>query len=301
MAACTAVFPLDPDERPCKVPWRVAYRGCGSILHLTFRDLEVDEEDIGPLREAFEGCSPDELLAAILRHEVGWRIRADALESRAYAMLMRKMIDALDAMLEIERTAPCADRDRVVGPLWRFVANGSQHCLEHSVGAALYVRDRSEAVNGLLHAGVERVRTWDELRELQRGLDANDELGEAGMPAFEGSIAALSQLPWDEALALPLWLPKGLSDRERYAVLARAFWALTYRGFSRDEQRRSVVDASHGGEARKVRIAQEPWPSDPVRALLEHACWVDALEMHDALFTVLMPSGNTPVTEGRCG
>lgn len=299
MVARVASHLLDPDEHTHKALLCAAYRGRGPILHLAFRDLEVDRADVGPLREALEGCSPDELLAAVLRHEAGWRMRADALESRARAMLVRKVTDALDAMVEAPSGASCAERGQVVGPLWRLVVNGSGHCLEYSVGAALYARENSGAVRELLRTGAERARTWDELRDLRDRLEGRCALDAVGMPAFEGSIAHLSRLPWDEALALPLWLPKGLSEQERYAVLARAFWAMTYHGFTREERERSGVDERRGGSVREPRIALEPWSSDPARAMLEHACWIDALEMHDALFTMLPSSGNTPVTEAR--
>lgn len=299
MVARTVSRTLDPDGNAHPVRFCVEYCKSDPSLHLTFRDLEVDREDILPLRAAFESCSPDELLAAILRHEAGWSMRADALESHARAMLVRKVTDALDEMVEEPLAAPSVEQKRVVGPLWRFVADGVDGRFALSAGAAVFAVDGCGAVRELLGAGLGRVRTWDELRKMRRIAGSCKALGKIAIPVFEGSIARLSRMSWDEALTLSIWLPKGLSDRERYAVLARSFWAMTYRGFSREEQERSRRGEREGGRvADRCRMAAL-WPDDPVRSVLAHNCWVDALEMHEALFAMLPSSGNMPVTEGE--
>ncbi len=287
MTSRTVAPSFDPDEHRQDERLRVEFRRSASALHLTFCDLAVDRADIVPLREALGDCSPDELLMAVLRHEAGWRIQSDALESRTYAMLMRRVTDALDGMMEGEAREPVAEREVVIGPLWCFLAGRGGRHLEHSMGAALYSHESAHAGRALLAEGVRRVCTWDELREVRRHLDRGLFTDDVGFSALKGSIVRLSHMSWDEALALPIWLPGDLSDRERYAVLAKVFWAMTYRGFSREEQERTDGRCTQGQRGGERHLRLEPWPVDPVHAVLDHNCWVDALEMQDALFAML--------------
>lgn len=287
MAAFVVASPAPSEEPPRSAKVRVECPASPPPLHLTFRDVPVRAEDVITLAHALRECSPDELLAAILRHEAGWALQAEALERRTYAMLMRRITDALDAMAAISREAPPEREDQIIGPFWRFVPSGNRS-LEHRMGAALYERAGASAARCLIEAGAVRTSTYAGLRDQMGGLAGKPEMAVAGCAALCCSVERLSVMEWDRALALPLWLPVQLSDQERYAVLARAFWALTYRGFTPDEVERGRP-AGKPNSAQASARHRDPWPTDPVQGLLNHACWVDALEMWVALFETLVP------------
>ncbi len=287
MAARPIALTVDPGGSHLPGPFLIEIRGERPLLHLTFRDLMVDREDVVSVREAFEESSPDELLSAVLRHEAGWRITADALESRTYAMLMRKVTDGLDVMMRIESKPANGDRERVIGPCWSFVEERDGQGLLYGMGAALYDRDDVGAVRDILRSGVGRALTWKDLQEARRLFHRRVGPEVAGHNALRRSIARLSTMTWEEALAMPLWSPKGLSDQERYAMLAKVFWAMTYSGFTPEERDRAGSGYRGGGCRDGRSSVEEAPPNDPVRALLQHACWIDALEMQDALFAVL--------------
>lgn len=287
MAARIAVPLHDSDNRFRAQGLRVEYRGESPSLHLTFRDLVVREEDVTTVAEALGECSPDDLLVAVMRHEAGWAMRAEALESRTHAMLARKIADALDAMAGTEAKVRDGPIDQVIGPFWRFRTVGRDG-LELAFGAALYGRSGASAAENLLDAGMGRAVTWDGLLRLARLFDGCPESEAVGCRSLRSSTERLSRMPWEQAMGLSLWLPADLSEMERYAVLAKVFWALTYHGFTTDERERRQRAGAAPAEPRERRCC-DPWPADPVRAVLDHNCWVDALEMWRALFGALSP------------
>ena len=46
---------------------------------------------------------------------------------------------------------------------------------------------------------------------------------------------SFSDMPWEQALAMPVWYLSAFCEQERYMMLASAFWELTRHGFSKEE------------------------------------------------------------------
>lgn len=260
---------------------------------LSFRDLRIRAEDLTTVGEALAGCPPETMLDAVMRHEAKWRISTDALGSRARHMLVGRIATALDTMRSLEDAAVelMPSREGFVGPLFRFVASANGSGLEHEVSAAVLAAEDARAVRQLVEGGMRRVRTWDELRTLWRETESSALASQLAPEALRGSVTLLARMPWERVLALPLWLPADLTSDEQHAVLAKVFWAMTYRGFVRDEVRSGATDGSLADAKRRAVPARgAPWPNDPVGAVLGHNCWVDTLEAWDALFAAIRPS-----------
>lgn len=264
---------------------------------LSFRDLRVTAEDVTTVGEALARCSPQEMLDAVMRHEAGWRIPVDAVGSRAYHMLMMRIGAALEAMRSLQDAAAALmpSREGVVGPLFRFSAAEGGRGFEHRVEAVVLPMDDAAAIEGSLAEGLARVCTWDALRTQRCDAKPAVSFERLAPEALRGSLALLSRMSWERVLALPLWLPRDLSEDERQAVLAKVFWAMTYHGFEQRTMPRSISSTQQGADERpSVRAEPAPWPTDPVMAVLDHNCWVDTLEAWNALFAVISPCETRP-------
>lgn len=299
MCALTIAPPSSPDPRN-NPSWaaraaKVHVKRSSDVraVPLSFRDLQVKADDVTTVGEAFARCSAEEMLGAVMRHEAGWRIPVDAVGSRAHHMLAGRIATALETMRSLEDAAMelMPSREGIIGPLFRFALADSGAALEHRVEAVVLSMDDAAGIRERLEGGLKRVCTWDALRALRCGAD------EAAAPdrfmpeALRESQTILARMPWERVLALPLWLPSDLSEEERWAILAKAFWSMTYRGFSQDAAHRGALSPHSASDYRSaVRFEAAPWPANPVLAVLDHNCWVDTLEAWHALFAVISSS-----------
>ena len=264
-------------------------------VSLSFRDLRVSASDVTTIGDAFARCSVDDLLAAVLRHEAGWRIPMDTIGSRAHHMLMGKIASALEAMRSLEDSvaALSPSREGIVGPLFRFASIDGGMALEHRVEAVVFSESDGAAIGKRLASGLERACTWDALRTLHYEDEASADLDRLAPKALHASHSILGHMPWERVLALPLWLPEDLSEDERQAILAKVFWSMTYRGFTQSGVSHDMmVEQLQGAAYQRQQPDSASWPADPVLAVLDHNCWVDTLEAWNALFEI-MRSGET--------
>lgn len=297
MCALTVAPPISSPDSPNHSSWilRAARKrsvpdGDARTVSLCFRDLRVSEDDLTTVGEAFARCSAEEMLHAVMGHEVGWRIPVEAMGSRARHNLASRIGKALDAMrsLHDEAVSLSSRPEGVVGPLFRFAAGQGGTGLRYEVSAAALPFSDAAGVRELLASGMERVCTWDELRSLRRDAPSSSASNALAPPALDASASILSSMSWERVLALPLWLPSDLSEDERWAVLAKVFWSMTYRAFDQPGSWGAEgVSGSLDGWERRSRIEPEVLPADPLIAVLGHNCWVDTLEVWNALFGMM--------------
>lgn len=268
----------------------------GHIVLLSFCDLHVSVEDVTTVGQALARCSAEEMLRAVMRHEAGWRIPVDTIGSRAHHMLMGKIASALEAMRSLadEASSLSSSREGIVGPLFRFASVEGGPGLEHRVEAVVFPREDTAAIGECLAAGVARVCTWDALRTTRCGGEDHTIPERLTPDALCDSHTLLARLPWERVLALPLWLPSDLSEEERWAILAKVFWSMTYRGFMRTEASPDRLDGTLVQPIRRTPCESVPWPANPVLAVLDHNCWVDTLEAWSALFDVMRACETRP-------
>lgn len=295
MCALTISPPSSPDARNdsswvCRVKKRYDRQATDvRAISLGFRDLEVSVRDVTTVGETLLRCSPADLLDAVMRHEVGWRVSADAMGSRARHVLAGKVGTALEAMRSLEDAAVALSpsQEGVIGPSFRFVRLDDGSGLEHKVEAVVLSRDDAALIAECLECGLERVDTWDDLRALRCDADARSVPDRLSPDALRASPTLLSRIPWERTLALPLWLPEGLSEEEYWAILAKIFWSMTYHGFTLQEVHRKTSLAQVTIEScRSGRSVSDRWPDDPVLAVLDHNCWIDTLQAWNAFFAL---------------
>ena len=72
---------------------------------------------------------------------------------------------------------------------------------------------------------------------------SKDKRKRAIVEAEELEPQAYTLVPWEKVLAYRIWLPGSLCLRERYMVLASAFWEMTFYGFEYDRAQARAANA----------------------------------------------------------
>ena len=174
-------------------------------------------KQIPPLRALLQCCDEGLLVRVIIEEHAVRALDWDALPSKRRRAIEKRLAATLATM----RRLPARKKPKRPGlllPDESFVLRAGDGLIERRVGAALVFLDEAPLA-----------------RRAESGED------EEGLRPHGYTLD-----PWEDTLAHRVWLGGSWCCRERYLVLASAFWEMTYLGFEYDRvcARRAEVKAA---------------------------------------------------------
>lgn len=194
-----------------------------------------------PTLQALLRCCDEKLLIRVIIEEHAARVGDwEVLSAKRRRMVEKRLSSTIATM----RGLPL-DKKRAKGnlllPCESFVLHARSGLIERRVSAALVM--------------------LDDARCARRALDRLDAVSSGDVEAAPGETEgplprAYTFEPWERTLAFRTWLGGSWCCRERYLVLASAFWEMTYLGFEyervcarrAEEQGRRMAEQESPGE-----------------------------------------------------
>ena len=171
---------------------------------------ELSWRELPTLQELLRTCDKDRLIQTVMSDHVLRAGTEDTASRKRKRSREKRLAGALDAMnsLAIKKKRNHA---KVLLPEESFIVHAHSGLIERKLSASLTTVDNAFAAQ---HA----IDTW-------KSHDAH--IGDFVWPQTIGYALE----PWEKTLAARVWLGGSWCCRERYLVLASAFWEMTYYGF----------------------------------------------------------------------
>lgn len=219
---------------------------------------DVRFKDIPTLQELLAACDSD-LFARVVIDGFACRAkRCGPPDGKRRRAMERRIASSLDAMCSLR--APDRKKcHRLLVPAESYSLIARSNTIARHLDAALIVPTDAADARLVLAALGNPATGFDQVKKAQKRLRALERkraaAGEARPTAvLEQRPSALA--PWEETLGDRVWLGGPWCRRERYLVLASAFWEMTYYGFAYDQvlarqaQEKAKLLAGAGGKAR---------------------------------------------------
>ncbi len=223
--------------------------------------------DLPSLQEVLGACDRSLLRRVIIEDFA--EVHACADKARRNAMAQR-LDGSLDAMASLEvRRGPT--RGWVLAPRESYVLDARGGTLTWRLHAALVPLLNVAAAERLVRVAQMPATTYAQARKVDKRLRslavrAADVKGSAG-DVDDWGERCYALAPWEETLGCKVWLGGDWCCRERYRVLASAFWELTFYGFeydlvrartAREKAARLMGGSDPTGEEAGARITASP-------------------------------------------
>lgn len=230
-------------------------------------------------------------MEVLIDTQPGWEISCRSLGSSAKDALLVKVKATLHLMDSIANTtctcsaspdAPSLHAPIIIPWEWFSVASVPGEFIRRVDARILkcsYLK-KPEVLDELLMAKASDVSELKEVLESNGNVHPFLEVQEKGIV---NPISSIIDIPWAESLRYKVWLPPTLCQREKYCVLANAFWAMTYNGFPATAQ-----DIPENPLCKSAAFSQSTFCSDAFEReylekmeelvdLLNYNSWVDAM------------------------
>lgn len=197
-----------------------------------------------PTLQALLRCCDETLLVRVIVEEHAARAGDwDALSPKRKRVVEKRLAATLSTMRGLP-TSKKRKRANVLLPNESFVLHARSGLIERRVGAAMLSLEDAPAARRMLDEANGGAPNSDDVQNC-----GDDE----GLHPCRYSLA-----PWEQTLATRVWLGGRWCCRERYLVLASAFWEMTYFGFEYERacarqaeektRRLLTADAADGSE-----------------------------------------------------
>lgn len=187
--------------------------------------------DLPTLQETLDACDR-QLLERVILEE--FACRGTCVDAKRLKRMRRRLDASLDAMsaLRVERGP---NKGWVLAPRESYVLDARQASIAWRLCAALVPRYDVAAAKRLLDASGGQAVSYKQVKAADRRLRSLTAGGQGSLEedAFGERSYALS--PWERTLGCKVWLGGDWRTRERYLVLASAFWEMTFFGFEYDK------------------------------------------------------------------
>lgn len=201
----------------------------GAKNQFCLSDLEVNSSDIVRVYDAFANCESPKLLDALLSMESNWHTNTMLLSDTARVTLLRR----IDANLEVMRylSPSITVSDKLIVPWQCFELLDYNGTLQRRMGAAVLNLSKIPQANYVInqYGSAKSINAFMQTMVEHDGENPVDELWASGI-AFDAS--ELRDTSWSNVLAMHIWLPQTLTERELYFTLGHLFWSITYDGFN---------------------------------------------------------------------
>lgn len=211
--------------------------------------------DLPSLQELLGACDRALLRRVIIEDFAEGHACVDKARREAMAQRLDGSLDAM-ASLQVRRGPT---KGWVLAPRESYVLDARGSTLAWRLHAALVPLLDVAAAERLVRAAQVPATSYAQAKKADKrlrslALRAADEKGGAG-DVDDWGERCYALAPWEETLGCKVWLGGDWCCRERYRVLASAFWELTFYGFEYDLVR------AHTAREKAARLAGGPDPA----------------------------------------
>ena len=150
----------------------------------------------------------------------------------------KRILTSLDAMCSLNVKRKGGKRRLLLYPEESFSLDGRTGMIKRRLSASLFDLRHIESVKKAREALGSYAYAYKQVKRISK-----DKRKRAIVEAEELEPQAYTLVPWEKVLAYRIWLPGSLCLRDRYMVLASAFWEMTFYGFEYDRAQARAANA----------------------------------------------------------
>lgn len=199
------------------------------------RDLRF--KDIPTLQELLVACDHDLFVRVVIDGFASRAKECGLPDGKRRRAMERRIVSSLDAMCSIR--APGRKKPRLLlMPAESYSLVARSNTIARHIEAALAAPADAAETWLVLDALGKPATSFSQVKKAQKRLRALDRRQAAAgrdRPSAVLERRPYALAPWEETLADRVWLGGRWCRRERYLVLASAFWEMTYFGFAYDQ------------------------------------------------------------------
>lgn len=199
---------------------------------------EMTFDDLPTLQDAFRTCDRDLLVRVVMADQVQGSFPAETVGKKQRHAMEKRILTSLDAMCSLKVKRKGGKRRLLLYPEESFSLDGRTGMIKRRLSASLFDLRHIESVKKAREALGSYAYAYKQVKRISK-----DKRKRAIVEAEELEPQAYTLVPWEKVLAYRIWLPGSLCLRERYMVLASAFWEMTFYGFEYDRAQARAANA----------------------------------------------------------
>lgn len=190
-------------------------------------------EELPNLQGLFRACDPHLLARVVIEDYACNDGSAAVLGSKRRRAMRKRVCSTLDAMCLLNIDERAIGYQMLV-PETRYVLNARNGMVARCLCATIVLPPYVEDMKVLRRAMGGHATSYKQVRKAdKRLLETELRFSRAGR-SVSMSQGSYTLRPWEETLSCKVWLGGDWCRRERYSILASAFWEMTFYGFEYD-------------------------------------------------------------------